>query len=239
MDNIVLLIIFLLIIYLIDQQIFEPRMILFYILLVLIWKFSTNSRERFNQYLYLGKNPNNNSYKRYFYDNTAKVYTSNDYYNNSNCTLEKGNQSCIIPPNNINQFPQDLQNIVSETSEYYECNKGLKRYPKCQNELLFPVKENFSILTPDIPDGTLMEGGNQQCSVGNEFPNGPGLQSKPPPGCCPQGYAFDERKQKCKKICRGCKTGVCEDSGWCFSNTCGNNNVNLKPEGCARPKGWC
>ena len=52
MDNIVLIIIFLLIIYLIDKQILEPKMILFYILLVLIWKFSTNNREKFNQYLY-------------------------------------------------------------------------------------------------------------------------------------------------------------------------------------------
>jgi hypothetical protein len=239
MDNIFLLILFLIIIYLIDRQILKPKMILFYIIIVLIWKFSTLDRENFNQYLYLGKNPNSNSFKRYLYDNTAKVYTSNDYYNNSNCTLENGEKSCIIPPNNINLFPPDLKKIASKNSNYYQCNKGLIKYPQCKKYSISPVTENFSVITPDIPDGTLMEGGNQKCSVGNEFPIGPGLQSKPPKGCCPQGYSFDERVQKCKQVCRGCKTGVCEKSGWCFSNTCGNNNVNMKTEGCARPKGWC
>lgn len=239
MENIILLIIaIILLIYSIDIQILSPKMILFYILIFLIWKIST-TEETFNQYLYLGKNPNSNSFKKYYYDTTAKTYTSNDYYNNSNCTLDRNNKSCIISPNNINLFPKDLQKLVYDTSNSYECNQGLKQYPKCKNNIIYQQKEKFSVITPDIPDGTLMEGGNQKCSIGNSFPIGPGLQSTPPPGCCPQGYAFDKKVQRCKQICRGCKTGVCEKSGWCFGDTCGNNNLSPKIEGCPRPKGWC
>ena len=239
MNNIFLLVLFLIVIYLIDKQILNSKMILFYLLMVLIWKISITNKENFNHYLSLGNNSNNSDFKKYMYDNTFKAYTSNDYYNNSNCTLETGNKSCIIPPNNINLFPPDLKNIVSNNSNDYECNKGLIKYPQCQKKNLPHINENFTVITPNIPDGTLMEGGNQKCSVGNNFPLGPGLQSKPPPGCCPQGYSFDERVKKCKQVCRGCQTGVCSTVDGCSSNSCGNNNVTLKPSGCARPKGWC
>lgn len=40
------------------------------------------------------------------------------------------------------------------------------------------------------------------------------MKSKP---CCPQGYKYDNIKQKCKQFCRGCQTGTC-NNGWCFSS---------------------
>ena len=193
MNNIFLLILFLIIIYLIDRKILQPGMILFYILIILIWKISTVKKENFNQYLYLGKNPNSNSFTKYLYDNNEKIYTSTNYYNNSNCTLENQNKSCIILPNNINLFPTHLkkQNVPKKSNHHKN------------------ITEKFSVIYPNIS--------NQKYSEST------GLQSKTPKECCPQGYDFDIKKNKCKQFCRGCKTGICEKSGWCFSNTCGNN----------------
>ena len=172
--------------------------------------------------IYIGKNPNSDSFKKYYYDMTDKIYTSNDYYNQTNYNLENRNYTL---PNNVNLYPKDLQNIVKNTSNTYQCNKGLLEYKNCSSDkILKPVQEDFSVLTPDIPEGTLMEN-NQKCSIGNHFPLGPGLQNKAPEGCCPQGYSYDYKVNKCKQICRGCKTGVCE-KGWCFGNTCGNNNFS-------------
>lgn len=50
MNNIILLIILLFIIYLIDKQIFESKMLILYFSIILLWKFSIHT-ENFNDYI--------------------------------------------------------------------------------------------------------------------------------------------------------------------------------------------
>lgn len=198
MQNIIFLLIILIVIYLIFTNVI-PNSILFIIgIFVLLWYLlnSKQKKEPFNTFIELGKRRNNSNITNYMYDDTDKIYTSTNYYNCPSCTLEKRCDSCIIPPDTTNLFPNDLKNLAKSTSSEYECNQGLLNYPKCSNTELQCNKktiENFSVLTPNIPEGTLMDGTQPICNA-SEFPNSPGLSSKPPKGCCPQGYSFDQKK---------------------------------------------
>lgn len=229
-QNIFYILIFLLIIYLIDKEIFSPRSLVVYLFFIILWNISHNhlkKKENFNNLIPIGTMKKYNPFQ-YYYDKTDKVFTSSNYYNKSNCTLEnKPKNSCIIPPNTINQFTvPNLKEIANNTSQEYQPNTPIIKYSNCLNSNIkqqYQDKEFFSTVTPNIPDGTICQE-DKKCYSPNIYPNGPGIYSKPPKGCCPQGYVYDNQKDKCKQFCRGCQTGTC-NNGWCFSqSSCKNNN---------------
>lgn len=225
------------IIYLIDKEIFSPRSLVVYLFFIILWNISHKSintlnnnckNETFNDLKYIGNMRNYNPLK-YYYDKTNKVYTSNNYYNRSNCTLEKNSdKSCIIPPDTINEFiDPNLKKIVNQTNVEYKPNQEIITYPNCNNKQYiskYNDMELFSNITPNVPDETVIQN-SRRCRFYNQMSNSPGIYAKPPKGCCPQGYKYDRNKEKCKQFCRGCQTGTC-NKGWCFSkSSCQQNNL--------------
>jgi len=234
--NVIYIIIFLILIYLIDKEIFSPRSLVVYLFFIILWNLSHKTvlnknntdcnNESFNDLKYIGNMKQYNPFN-YYYDNTDKTFTSNNYYNIPNCTLQRNrNESCIIPPDTTNQFTDpNLKNLVKETNTQYIPNQEIITYPNCNtNQLITKNRESFSNITPNIPDETVIQEG-RRCRFYNQMTNSPGIYAKPPKGCCPQGYKYDRNKRRCKQFCRGCQTGTCR-KGWCFSeSSCQQNNL--------------
>lgn len=145
-----------------------------------------------------------------FYDIPQHMYTSNNYYNNPNCTIDK---SCIINPDDNNLFPKDLSDLANKSfnncTNFQQpviklCNKNPCNNinKNCNNENMYPI------ITPKIQNNTLTKGQCAICKI-------PVNETKEHfTNCCKQGY-----NNNCVQLCRGCKTGTC-DKGWCFSNKC-------------------
>lgn len=221
--NIIHIIIFLVIIYYIDKEIFSPRSLVVYLFFIILWNIShkkmlnNDKNESFDNLKYIGNMKEYNPSK-YYYDETDKVYTSQNYYNRSDCTLQQNkDKSCVIPPDSTNKFNDTkLRQLVEETNTQYIPNQKIITYPNCNNnQIIYKNMESFSNITPNIPDETVIQCG-QKCKFNNQMTNSPGIYSKPPQNRCPQGYKYDTIKKRCKQFCRGCQTGTCQN-GWCFS----------------------
>lgn len=153
-----------------------------------------------------------------FYSPQNLSYSSNNYYNKPNCTIDK---TCIINPDKNNLFPKDLMKLANMSSgEYsYQYPQSINK-PKCISKT--PCKNvnrgcnNQNMLptiTPNLDKNTLTKG---QCAICKIPPYQPveyftNLHQAP---CCKQGV-----NDKCQPICRGCKTGGCSQ-GWCFGRQC-------------------
>lgn len=153
-----------------------------------------------------------------FYSPLNRSYVSNNFYNKPNCTIDK---TCIINPDKNNLFPPDLMKLANISSGEYSYrfpisinkSKCLSRKP-CNN--INPDCNNVNMLptiTPNLDKNTLTKG---QCAICKIPPYQPveyftNYHHSP---CCKQGM-----NEKCKPICRGCKTGSCSQ-GWCFGRPC-------------------
>ena len=138
MENLIFLLIILIVIYFIFKRLIKGSFLLLLCFFIFLWFLLNSSyrkKEMFNTYINLGKKRNSSSITNYLYDDTAKVYTSTNYYNCPNCTLDTKCSSCIIPPDTNNLFPPNLRSLALNTSTDYQCNKGLIDFPKCSNSM--------------------------------------------------------------------------------------------------------
>ena len=158
----------------------------------------------------IGRNKKSEEKFSIYYDYPEKIYTSKNFYNNGNCAIDNG---CIIPPDKNNLFPKNLLQIANNS--FNQCNRYIDpNIKKCNTNPCRNInkecnnKNMYPIITPNIPKNTVIKGQCAICKIPQEgiveyFGN-----------CCKQG-----KNKECKQICRGCKTGYCEN-GWCFGNKC-------------------
>ena len=171
-------------------------------------------------HFYLKKN---NYY--YIYSIIGKFNPPSDINSNNNAFLEDCIKSgtCKNTENNYNLLPDDLKELGKKSSTDLTCNNSnIVEYPKCKIDNLKNIKNSIdlsipSIITPNIPDGTLMNGDSPVCKVSDKI----GLQlpesnskiidvpSYKNIKCCPDNY-----NKMSNSIC-------CDDSNkTCFQNNC-------------------
>jgi len=152
-------------------------------------------------------NSNNNKYIKYLY-----IKNRNNNYKKINCSSIG---LCQISENNFNLLPNDLKKLAYESNKNINCNKcNLINMPKCPfNNIPNYIKlsdrlENDipDIITPDIPDGTLMDGLQPLCKVKNNIilENSKIKRKKLKHKICPKG--FDKKKNG---ICKNKKNKYC------------------------------
>lgn len=161
--------------------------------------------------IYLIGNKISKEHLQVYYNPINKIYTSSNMYNTGNCTIDN---SCIIKPDYNNLFPKDLENLANKS--FYKCGKVYKPMdvPNCKkpnpcksinrnccNENMYPT------ITPNLPKNVLTKG---QCAI-CKIPINQSIEYFSNSNC-----SYDNTNN-CKSICRGCKTGYCND-GWCFGN---------------------
>ena len=162
----------------------------------------------------------------------------NDYVNLENCN---SNGTCMNTPDNYVLLPQDLQNLAKKEKKNDICNYSNiqtkpicseKKYCDCPQVGITPREKHvgknlFGNITPNIPEGILMDGTKPLCKIGKnttleafETTNQLGIHHECRKPCCPQGYIIN-KNGVCQQICRGCQTGICLQ-GECTGELCNN-----------------
>ena len=92
-------------------------------------------------------------------------------FNNIDC---KKNSTCNITPNNYNQFPNSLKNLVEESSKIYDsvenvnCNKCTIYNNNCETGTCnFYSYPQYTTTTPNIPNNTLLDNNKLVCNTKN------------------------------------------------------------------------
>ena len=101
-------------------------------------------------------------------DKPLQVVTNDNYYNYPNCSA---NGSCVMPPDNYNMFPKDLQPVIKKSNQEVECPEQI-RFPQCPSTEDCNFQSPFLIdsqippvVTPAIPDGSHLKDLKVTCTT--------------------------------------------------------------------------
>jgi len=82
-----------------------------------------------------------------FYNKNHRLYSSDNYYNYPECTIDK---SCILEPNNefnklFNKTLNDKVCNKEEYNKYLNCNRNIARYNWGNCPIIIPYVPNFDV----------------------------------------------------------------------------------------------